>query len=212
MPGMHVILVGTPTQLFDEVSQHFIDREVNVSRIEIGREKEDEPEHIWTLTDTSDKEIKEVLNQIVEKQGDVDGFLFLPYHAEKLFDKHFSRLPFFFAKHISRYFHRSVHPSRKAFVVVTSMDGSFGLGQGREWNPGDGALAGLVKTLHQEWPWVFTRIIDLLPELPADSLASTILSEWVDADSRQVEVGITLTGRYSIVFERIAQIDGDALR
>ncbi len=145
-----------------------------------------------------DEAIKSLLKDIAEQKGEIDGFLCLVSQA-----KLDERIPFFFAKHLSRYFHRSAHPSRKAFLIVVSLDGAFGLENVQGWKPESGSLTGLVKTLHQEWPWVFSRIVDLSPALENEQAVSHVFTEWTDADSRLVEVGITKDARHTIVFSEI---------
>ena len=143
----------------------------------------------------NDTWIKSTLQEIAEQTGEIDGFLYLAGNSEEP-----ALMPFLFAKHLSRHFHRSDHPSRKAFVIAISLDGCFGLNTAQDWQPETGAFAGLVKTLHQEWPWVFTRIIDFAPQLDTETVASQIVAEWTDADRRWVEIGITSEVRQTVEF------------
>jgi acyl transferase domain-containing protein/NAD(P)H-dependent flavin oxidoreductase YrpB (nitropropane dioxygenase family)/NAD(P)-dependent dehydrogenase (short-subunit alcohol dehydrogenase family) len=71
-------------------------------------------------------------------------------------------------------------------IAATSMGGCFASGgarsqQQRDFFPGDGGIAGLVKTLAREWPSVRSRVVDLdLDEGPAriaEQLVSEILKD-----------------------------------
>lgn len=156
----------------------------------------------WILDEVNDEEIKSLLKNIAEQQDDIDGFLYLPGSSNAS-----GLMPFLFAKHLSRYFHRSVHSSRKTFMVAASFDGEFGMTGSSTWSPEVGALTGLVKTLHQEWPWVFTRIVDLSPALSSEESVSALLAEWTDADATLVEVGITHEARQTIEFIEITGVE-----
>ncbi|MEE4194465.1 MAG: hypothetical protein V2J07_04630 [Anaerolineae bacterium] len=186
---MHVlVLADQENNLLSAVINEFREKGVEISLLS----QKDVP--------NEDEQIKHLLQTIADEKGEIDSFLCLSSSAG--IDE---KIPFFFAKHLSRYFHRSEHPSRKAFVITLSLDGAFGLENVHNWSPENGSLTGLVKTLQQEWPWVYTRIVDLSPELENSQAANHILSEWMDADRRLVEVGITKNARHTIEFTKISQ-------
>ena len=180
------MLLGEDNSLRNHVIQQFDKQNVEVSLVS--------PNEI----EPSDERIKALLKTTAEQHGHIDGFLYLPGTSDVD-----GQLPFLFAKHLSRYFHRSTHPSRKAFVIAVSMDGKFGLTGSQQWSPAVGALPGLVKTLNQEWPWVFSRIVDIAPDLTPVSMADQILCEWVDVDTRLIEVGISSDSRHTITFDLV---------
>ncbi|MFO0908890.1 MAG: SDR family NAD(P)-dependent oxidoreductase [Isosphaeraceae bacterium] len=66
-----------------------------------------------------------------------------------------------------------------ALLGLTALGGGFAsLGAPAEgWFPGQGALAGLIKTLAREWPEVRTRVVDLDPAEPVDRLVERIYDE-----------------------------------
>ena len=77
-----------------------------------------------------------------------------------------------------------------ALVAATGLGGAFGLGSAQPSSafPGQGAAAGLVKTLALELVGVRARAVDLDPREPADVVASRLEAElW--CDDGQVEVG-----------------------
>src|SRR5205807_1104433 len=79
-------------------------------------------------------------------------------------------------------------------LAATAMGGSFGAGcpagapLPASFFPGQGGVAGLVKSLAHEWPDVLARVVDLEGEIPAVEAAACLLAELGDADG-PVEVG-----------------------
>jgi len=85
---------------------------------------------------------------------------------------------------------------------------------GGEFNPVDGGLFGLVKTLNLEWDSVFCRALDLSPGLGDDRSILSILQELHDPDRRIVETGYGAQGRVTLVGEPTTPcmiVDRDAL-
>ncbi|WP_371664449.1 SDR family NAD(P)-dependent oxidoreductase [Streptomyces sp. NBC_00280] len=90
---------------------------------------------------------------------------------------------------------------RAAFVTVTRLDGTFGLGGVSEDAVPAGGVGGLVKTLAVEAPELFCRAVDLAPALnPADA-AELVLEEVYDAASGPVQVGRDGTRRVALTLE-----------
>jgi acyl transferase domain-containing protein/NAD(P)H-dependent flavin oxidoreductase YrpB (nitropropane dioxygenase family)/NAD(P)-dependent dehydrogenase (short-subunit alcohol dehydrogenase family) len=76
-------------------------------------------------------------------------------------------------------------------IAATALGGRFGLPGGRggpSFAPGQGGIAGLVKTLAREWPTVRCRVVDLAPDEPADVLAGRLADEVFAVDG-WAEVG-----------------------
>ncbi|MGC3002727.1 SDR family NAD(P)-dependent oxidoreductase, partial [Streptomyces sp. G35A] len=87
---------------------------------------------------------------------------------------------------------------RAAFVTVTRLDGSFGLGGvSEDLAPAAGA-AGLVKTLAVEAPRLFARAVDLAPALTAEAGAALVLNETHDAVTDTTQVGHDGTRRVAL--------------
>ncbi|MGE3818630.1 MAG: SDR family NAD(P)-dependent oxidoreductase [Isosphaeraceae bacterium] len=76
------------------------------------------------------------------------------------------------------------------FLAATAMGGAFGSEPGPHFTfaTGQGALAGLVKSLAREWPSVRVRVVDVDPNESHDRLASRLLAE-INADDPRFEVG-----------------------
>lgn len=81
--------------------------------------------------------------------------------------------------------------ARPFFVTVSQLGGHFGV-EGNT-NPLQGALAGLTKTVDQEYPEVFCRALDVDAIMP-----DAILAELNDVDSSVLEVGIKQGKRVSL--------------
>ena len=73
-----------------------------------------------------------------------------------------------------------------ALIAATSMGGTFGSTRSQaapgDFFPGQGAVAGLMKTLAREWPGVRTRVVDLDPRDDAPTLASRLFDETLAND------------------------------
>ena len=191
---MHLLIVGETGDLLQQISKLFQEKGVLVSML------------IRQEIQPQDESIQSAIKEIAVQKGDLDGFLYLAGHSEGE-----PIVPFLFAKHLSRYFHRSKHPSRKAFMIVVSLDGVLGMTGSRNYLPETASLTGLVKTLHQEWPWVFTRLVDLAADLKPETLPAHILSEWTDVDTRLVEVGISDQSRCTVEFKEISPVESEKI-
>lgn len=86
--------------------------------------------------------------------------------------------------------------SRGGAVVagVTALGGRFGL-EGGDAHPASGGLAGLVKTLDQEWESVRCVTVDTDPGEPAGPRARAVVEE-IQSTHREPEVGRSGAGRY----------------
>ncbi len=75
-------------------------------------------------------------------------------------------------------------------VAATAMGGAFATSSvlPGSFFPGQGGVAGLVKTLAREWPDVRVRVVDLDPSEPAESLAAGLAAEAL-TDDGWAEVG-----------------------
>jgi NAD(P)-dependent dehydrogenase (short-subunit alcohol dehydrogenase family) len=74
-------------------------------------------------------------------------------------------------------------------IAATAMGGTFASDTSdQSFFPGDGAIAGLIKTLAMEWPQLSTKVIDLDTSTPPAKLAQHLLAEIITQDS-EIEVG-----------------------
>ncbi|MGB7796333.1 MAG: SDR family NAD(P)-dependent oxidoreductase [Pseudonocardiaceae bacterium] len=81
-------------------------------------------------------------------------------------------------------------------VAAVRMDGGFAYHQpGTPFQPSQGAVTGLVKTLAGEWPEVRCRVVDLDPTI---NDAGELLAAELRSDDRQIEVGWSPSGRRAV--------------
>jgi acyl transferase domain-containing protein/NAD(P)H-dependent flavin oxidoreductase YrpB (nitropropane dioxygenase family)/NAD(P)-dependent dehydrogenase (short-subunit alcohol dehydrogenase family) len=99
---------------------------------------------------------------------------------------------------------RGAAESGPAFLIAaTSMGGAFGAGSPAgaplpvSFFPGQGGVAGLVKSLAHEWPDVLVRVVDFEGDAPAPESAERLLAELADADG-PVEVGFRGSQRLTL--------------
>ncbi|WP_405534125.1 SDR family NAD(P)-dependent oxidoreductase [Streptomyces sp. NBC_00075] len=90
---------------------------------------------------------------------------------------------------------------RAAFVTVTRLDGTFGLGGVDEDAVPAGGVGGLVKTLAVEAPELFCRAVDLAPTLGSAEAAELVLEEVYDAGAGPVQVGRDGTRRVGLTLD-----------
>jgi NAD(P)-dependent dehydrogenase (short-subunit alcohol dehydrogenase family)/acyl carrier protein len=90
---------------------------------------------------------------------------------------------------------RAARDGGAALVAATGMGGAFASAGSvpRDFFPGHGAIAGLVKTLAREWAGVRARVVDFDASEPCDRLAEWLADELLTADDC-AEVGY-LDGR-----------------
>jgi len=105
---------------------------------------------------------------------------------------------FLIARHLKKPLTAASADCRPAFLTVTRMDGKFGLDGASANDPLPGGLAGLSKTLRQEWKGVFCRALDLHPDIDDQAAVKIIQSEMRDPDLRLAEVGYTPAGRFTL--------------
>jgi acyl carrier protein len=92
---------------------------------------------------------------------------------------------------------------RGAVATVTQLGGSFGIaGLSPSANPESGGLAGLAKTVGQEWPGVLGKAIDLEPGGDPTETAKAVVSELFTRGA--AEVGITRQARTTIALHAAA--------
>ncbi|QDV34369.1 type I polyketide synthase [Tautonia plasticadhaerens] len=79
---------------------------------------------------------------------------------------------------------RSSREGGSCLIAATAMGGGFASvgGADADFFPGDGGVAGLVKTLAREWPGVRARVVDLRPSDPPPLLADRLADEAMTDD------------------------------
>jgi acyl transferase domain-containing protein/NAD(P)-dependent dehydrogenase (short-subunit alcohol dehydrogenase family)/acyl carrier protein len=139
--------------------------------------------------------VAELLARVRRECGPVHGIihlapLALPREGESWAD----RLPrevkslFLLARGLADELQQAAESGNALLLAATAMGGSFGTDTHEEFSPGQGGVAGLVKSLAHEWPQVLVRVVDLNRGQPARELSGALLAEMGDADG-PVEVG-----------------------
>jgi hypothetical protein len=164
------------------------------------------------LSDMSETHLQNQLQELSFNHGEVAAYIHLappehilntdeadPAEIHKTILKH----TFLMAKHLKPDLNKAAQKGRGVFMTVTHLDGDFGLGKEAEFQPVEGGLAGLVKTLNLEWQAVFCRAVDLSPTLEPEQTTDYIAAELFDPNRLVTEVGYTPDGRHTIVVDPV---------
>jgi acyl transferase domain-containing protein/NAD(P)-dependent dehydrogenase (short-subunit alcohol dehydrogenase family) len=138
--------------------------------------------------------VESALDQIQKRDGPVAGVVhLLPLAASGEWTARMSRdLESLFL--LTRTVGRRMSPEQRGVAVaVTAMGGCFGVGERKpDFFPGQGGIAGFLKSLAQEWSGSLVRAIDLEPAAldpkNIEATADLLLAELADEDA-PVEVG-----------------------
>ncbi len=93
---------------------------------------------------------------------------------------------------------RLASKARASFMTATWQGGHLGYQGDLTSDLVQGGLAGLVKTLGQEWPTVFCRAVDLSASLSPGRAAAILADEFLDADLSLREVAHDEAGRSTL--------------
>jgi len=74
------------------------------------------------------------------------------------------------------------------FMAASALGGRFGENPSGPVFPGQGAIAGFIKSVAKEWPGARCRVVDCDGSAPRDMLADWLFEEFVD-DGQEIEVG-----------------------
>jgi acyl transferase domain-containing protein len=162
------------------------------------------------LADMTEELLQHKLSAIATHFGNIGAFihihpLFAPNQQpaylpqEKAIVKHI----FFIAKHLQQSLNQLARYERSCFLTVTRLDGTFGLEHSVNFPAIGAGLFGLTKSLHWEWPRVFTRAIDLSPSLDPQMSAAHIIAELHDPNLHITEVAYGSQGRVTLVADYI---------
>jgi hypothetical protein len=169
-----------------------------------------------TLEDFSETGLEALLAKSAEQFGPAAVFIHLetPGHGHSAevrsadTEKTMVKLIFLAAKHLKGSLNAAAEAGRAAFMVVTRLDGAFGLGDEDDFAPVSGGLFGLVKTLNLEWEAVFCRAIDLSPALDNEQAVHCILAELHDPNRLIAEVGYTSNERSTLAIASVPVTGG----
>ena len=162
------------------------------------------------LADMTEELLQHKLSAIATHFGNIGAFihihpLFTPNQQpayipqEKAIVKHI----FFIAKHLQQSLNQLARYERSCFLSVTRLDGAFGLEHSVNFPVIGAGLFGLTKSLHCEWPRVFTRAIDLSPYADPQISAAHIIAEMHDPNLYITEVAYGSQGRVTLVADSL---------
>jgi NAD(P)-dependent dehydrogenase (short-subunit alcohol dehydrogenase family) len=154
------------------------------------------------LEDMSQEHLKKQLSAIANSYGAVGAFIHVnPLETTGITAKAILKQVFLIAKYLQKSLNAASEKGRSWFVTVSRLDGQLGIGNNTNFNPINGGLFGLTKTLNLEWEKVFCRAIDISNNLEAEVAASSIIAELYDCNSFITEVGYSSQGRVTLVSE-----------
>ena len=164
------------------------------------------------LHDASAEQLEQALASIAASYGPIASFIhlhpsFLPgSDPQTLFDpieKGIVQQVFLIAKYLTPSLNDTARHGRSCFLTVTRLDGAFGTELRHAIGPVGGGLAGLTKSLRQEWSNVFCRALDLSPAMSTEDVAQAVLAELFDTDEQLLEVGYSTGGRVTLVADHV---------
>ena len=152
------------------------------------------------LADMSEEHLQQQLGAIAKNYGAIGAFIHLsPLTTTTSTAKAILKQVFLIAKYLKNSLNVAAKQGRSWFVTVSRLDGQLGVGEKTNFNPINGGLFGLTKTLNLEWEKVFCRAIDISPNLETGTAARSIIAELYDPNCLIAEVGYSSQGRVTLV-------------
>ncbi|MCH8108781.1 MAG: SDR family NAD(P)-dependent oxidoreductase, partial [Chloroflexi bacterium] len=180
-----------------------------VAMVRMGEEVKELDTCLYQADLTSDKQVAELVSLIERTQGPIGGLVHLLALKQGEAFEHMDmamwrrrlglelKSLFLLSRELSSQLAAAAQEGGAWLVGASGMGGSFGVDGAPMTSPSQGAMAGLVKSVAQEWPGVRVKAIDLNTQQPPDVLAGHILAEMSSEDSL-VEVGYDGARRLAI--------------
>jgi NAD(P)-dependent dehydrogenase (short-subunit alcohol dehydrogenase family) len=157
------------------------------------------------LIDMSEKHLQQQLGAISDNSGEIGAFIHLnPLATTTNTAKAILKHVFLMAKYLQKPLNAAAKKGRSWFVTVSRLDGQLGLGEKTNFNPINGGLFGLTKTLNLEWEKVFCRAIDISHNLDVETAVQSIIAELYDPNLLITEVGYRLNQRITLVSKSLS--------
>jgi acyl transferase domain-containing protein/NAD(P)-dependent dehydrogenase (short-subunit alcohol dehydrogenase family)/NAD(P)H-dependent flavin oxidoreductase YrpB (nitropropane dioxygenase family)/acyl carrier protein len=144
---------------------------------------------------TNPQAVEELLARIHAECGPINGLIhLLPLAAPRPDESWPERLRlevkslFLLARGLSDELQRASECGRTLFLAATAMGGCFGSNGDADFSPGQGGVAGLIKSLAHEWPRVLVRVVDVDGRQAGDRIATLLLAELSDPTG-PIEIG-----------------------
>jgi acyl transferase domain-containing protein/NAD(P)H-dependent flavin oxidoreductase YrpB (nitropropane dioxygenase family)/NAD(P)-dependent dehydrogenase (short-subunit alcohol dehydrogenase family) len=159
-------------------------------------------EETYSIDLSDPKAVEGLLEEIHQKHGPVSGLIhLLPLRSRSTVEEltlsewrtnHREEIKslFYLAKAVREDLLEAARAGTGFLLAATAMGGAFGIGEKNlhPFFPGNGGVAGVVKTLAVEWDSVNCKVVDLDLSLPGSTITEKLLAEMVDRNV-DVEVG-----------------------
>ncbi|MFO6422183.1 SDR family NAD(P)-dependent oxidoreductase [Motilimonas sp. KMU-193] len=155
----------------------------------------------FTLADNSENSIRELCQQLTNQYDQVNGFVHLQPSDFVSVDfatpsKQVLQGVFLFAKHLKV----QLAKGKGRFISVIRADGGLGYHTGMANKERmQMGLAGLCKTLKQEWPQSLCRVVDIDSAIEGSDFARLLVAEILDLDTQLCEVAVNRQGRFRLI-------------
>jgi NAD(P)-dependent dehydrogenase (short-subunit alcohol dehydrogenase family)/acyl carrier protein len=205
VPGRVMVLTDDEHGVAQSLATALQDHGHAVALVRMGEYTEVAEPGIYRADLTSYKAVVELLDLIRQRQGPVDGLVhllplregntFQPTDTGGAYERIQSEVKslFYLTKEASKDLKEAAKQGGAYVIAATGIGGTFGSASTPDelpFFPGQGGVAGLVKSVAREWSSVRAKVVDADPgEAPGD-LATKILQEMLAADG-EVEVGYT---------------------
>jgi acyl transferase domain-containing protein/NAD(P)H-dependent flavin oxidoreductase YrpB (nitropropane dioxygenase family)/ABC-type nitrate/sulfonate/bicarbonate transport system substrate-binding protein/NAD(P)-dependent dehydrogenase (short-subunit alcohol dehydrogenase family) len=202
-PGRVVVLTDDENGVAQSLATALEEQGRAVALVRMA-ERTDEPRPgLYSADLTSHEAVVELLELIRQRQGPVGGLVhLLPLKEPGAFElvddggayhrtEREVKSLFYLAKEASKDLKEAAKQGGACVLAATGMGGTFGSDQAPgepSFFPGQGGVAGLVKTVAREWPAVRTKAVDSDPMVSPGDLATKVLQEMLAGDG-EVEVG-----------------------
>ncbi len=148
---------------------------------------------------TNPQTVDELLVEIRNQCGPINGLIHLlplakPNEGQSWADRLQLEVKslFLLARGLADELQQAAKTGNALLLAATGMGGTFGSGTNApladDFSPGQGGVAGLIKSLAHEWPHVLVRVVDVDRRVSADRLAAVLLAELGDSTG-PIEIG-----------------------
>jgi NAD(P)-dependent dehydrogenase (short-subunit alcohol dehydrogenase family)/malonyl CoA-acyl carrier protein transacylase/acyl carrier protein len=203
VPGRVVVLTDDELGVAQSLAVALRERGLHVALVRLGERTEASESGLYRADLTRPAVVTEVLTLIRQRHGPIGGLIhLLPLKDRSAFEPvddggSYERIHrevkslFYLAKEASQDLKEAAKTGGACVIAATGMGGVFGSVSSQRapaFFPGQGGVAGVIKSLAREWPAVRAKVIDTDPLEPPDDLAAKVLQE-LSADDGEVEIG-----------------------
>lgn len=206
-----IVLTDDEDGIAESMAGLLLNRGNTVALVQLGSGAAETAPGRYTGDLTSTEGVAELLSLIRDRQGPIGGLIHLlalrTRRSLSEMDLAGWRTDLLFGVkslfHLTKALHEDLKNAAQrggaCILAATRMGGAFGVDSSETatFFPGQGGVAGLMKTLAHEWPDVGVKVVDLNPEEPSEVMATRLMQELLSADNH-VEVAYQGTRRLAI--------------